>query len=197
MTIEHAPNPVVGADRKNHLAYEITIVNQAPGEVTIESVQARAGGKPIGSRLEGESLEGLLRVNSGGEPAIPGGGSALLFMDVVVKIAPKRFAFYAHMQPGSLRSKGGRPRPQGPNPGSARQHGQNRHPHLHFHIMDGPSPLQSNGLPFVHPRFTGQGLVTDEAALQSDEVVPIDRQVLDGSFRLRMPMGLQVADFGR
>jgi murein DD-endopeptidase MepM/ murein hydrolase activator NlpD len=26
-------------------------------------------------------------------------------------------------------------------------------PHLHFHIMDGPSPLQPNGLPFVY--YTG------------------------------------------
>jgi hypothetical protein len=62
--------------------------------------------------------------------------------------------------------------------------------------MDGPSPLQSNGLPFVHERFTGQGLVTDESLLQSGEVVPIDTQVLDGKCRSRMPVGLQVVDFG-
>jgi hypothetical protein len=80
--IEHSPNPVLGADGKNHLVYEITIVNQTPGEVTIQSVQARAGGRPIGARLKGQSLADLLRINSGGGPAISGGGSALLFMDV-------------------------------------------------------------------------------------------------------------------
>ena len=36
-------------------AYEITMVNQTPGEVTVESVQARSGGRPIGARLQGES----------------------------------------------------------------------------------------------------------------------------------------------
>ena len=70
-------------------------------------------------------------------------------------------------------------------------------PHLHFHIMDGPSPLQSNGLPFVYSRFTGRGHVTDEEALASGAVVPIDSGDLVGRFRDRMPMGLQVVDFGR
>src|SRR5680860_788729 len=63
MSIANRPNPVLGADGRNHLAYEITIVNQTQGEVTIQSVQVRAGGRPIGARLQGGSLEDLLRVN--------------------------------------------------------------------------------------------------------------------------------------
>ena len=62
--------------------------------------------------------------------------------------------------------------------------------------MDGPSPLQSNGLPFVHPRFTGEGHVSDESLLQTGAVVPIDRNLLDGRFRSAMPMGMQVVRFG-
>lgn len=116
---------------------------------------------------------------------------------IVVKIAPKRFAFDAHMQPGSLRVKKGDRVRKGQVLGLLGNSGNTDAPHLHFHVMDGPSPLQSNGLPFVHPRFTGQGLVTDEQALVSGDVVPIDRQVVDGSFRRRIPMSLQVVDFGR
>ncbi len=351
MTIDHAPHAVLGADGRNHLAYEITIVNQAPGEVTVGSVQARTGRGPIGARLAGEALAGLLRVNGAEGPAIPAGGSALLFMDVtyprnaprparlthaftmslstpsgpaqefnftgvptrvskakpivvapplrgprwvagngccdpinahrgatlsidgtvrvperfaidwvqlapslrlfegpadrlasygyfgdpihsvaagrvvsvqdglpeqtpgalpsgqtvqtaggnhvVVKLARKRFAFYAHMQPGSVRVEEGDRVRTGQILGLLGNTGNTDAPHLHFHIMDGPSPLQSNGLPFVHPRFSGQGLVTDEAPLQSGAVVPVDRQVLDGTFRAQMPMGLQVVDFAR
>jgi len=60
-----------------------------------------------------------------------------------------------------------------------------------------PSPLQSNGLPFVHPRFTGQGLISDASLLQSGEVVPVDTGVLSGHLRSAMPMGLQMVRFGR
>ena len=116
---------------------------------------------------------------------------------VVVKLARKRFAFYAHMQPGSVRVEEGDRVRTGQILGLLGNTGNTDAPHLHFHIMDGPSPLQSNGLPFVHPRFSGQGLVTDEAPLQSGAVVPVDRQVLDGTFRAQMPMGLQVVDFAR
>ena len=38
--------------------------------------------------------------------------------------------------------------------------------------------------------------LADEALLQSGEVVPVNTQVLSGRFRSRMPMGLQVVDFG-
>jgi hypothetical protein len=116
---------------------------------------------------------------------------------IVVKLAPKRFAFYAHLQPASLQLKKGDRVRRGQVLGLLGNTGNTDGPHLHFHIMDGPSPLQSNGLPFVHPRFTGQGLVTDEQLLVSGEVTPIDRQALAGKFRLRMPMNLQAVDFGR
>jgi hypothetical protein len=53
MTIDNAPNPVLGADGVNHLAYEITIVNQTGGAVTIESVQTRSGDVDLGARLGG------------------------------------------------------------------------------------------------------------------------------------------------
>ena len=61
--------------------------------------------------------------------------------------------------------------------------------------MDGPSPL--HGLPFVYSTFTGSGHMTDEAALASGDVAPIDAQHLAGDFRDRMPMGNQVVDFSR
>jgi murein DD-endopeptidase MepM/ murein hydrolase activator NlpD len=31
--------------------------------------------------------------------------------------------------------------------------GNTQAPHLHLHVMDGPSPLQSNGIPYVFDSF--------------------------------------------
>ncbi len=350
MEIDNPPRAVLGADGRNHLAYEITIVNQSSSEVMIGRVQPRARGKAFGPPLEGARLESLLCVNGGGGPPIPAGGSALLFMDVtyarratrpqrlthgfdltlsapgkpdqqvafvgvptrvgggraievapplrdsgwvvgngccdpinahrgatlsidgtvrvperfaidfvqldrngrlfegpidssragatsarastpprrarsstsrtacradagrsaagetvrtaggnhiVVRIGKGRWAFYAHMQPGSMRVRKGDRVRQGQVLGLLGNTGNTDGPHLHFHIMDGPSPLQSNGLPFVYSRFSGRGLITDQAALLGGQVTPIDDEVLAGEFRARMPLGNQVVDFGR
>ena len=47
-------------------------------------------------------------------------------------------------------------------------------PHLHFHVMDGPRPLSSNGLPYRFSRFTVEGTLTDLAKLQAGAVAKID-----------------------
>ena len=62
--------------------------------------------------------------------------------------------------------------------------------------MDGPSSLQSNGLPFVFSSFTGQGLITDNDALNDGQVASIERGRLKDSYRDRMPLGDQVVTFG-
>ena len=68
---------------------------------------------------------------------------------VVVDIGEGRFAFYAHMQPGSVRVKVGDKVKTGQVLGLLGNSGNTDSPHLHFHVMDGPSPLVSNGLPFA------------------------------------------------
>ena len=83
---------------------------------------------------------------------------------VVVDIGEGRFAFYAHMQPGSVRVKVGDKVKTGQVLGLLGNSGNTDTPHLHFHVMDGPSPLVSNGLPYVFTGFTGQGAGDRRAA---------------------------------
>jgi hypothetical protein len=120
---------------------------------------------------------------------------------VVVDIGDGRFAFYAHLQPGSLRVRVGDRVRAGDLIGLLGNSGNTDAPHLHFHIMDGPSPLQSNGLPFVFTAFTGQGVV-GEASILADTTSPVarvasvDRSRLAGLHRDQLPLDLQVVDFG-
>lgn len=347
--------PVVGTDRRNHLAYEIRLVNTSPLDATIDQVQPRAGGKPFGPPLTGDALAAMIKIGDGqgGGATIPAGGAALLFMDVtygrrapvprklqhgfsvtltdpgnpadaqnnsfvgvpvrvlrepaiavepplrgprwvvangccnpinahrgaalningtthvaqryaidfvqlnsadtlftgpidqlagygyfgapirsvsggrvvrvrddepeqvpgalpvgqtvntadgnyvVIRIDGGHYAFYAHMQPGSLRVKVGDRVRAGQVLGLLGNTGNTDGPHLHFHIMDGPSPLQSNGVPFVFTRFRNRGWMVNGADLQTGDVAEIDPAVRGGSYRDTMPLGFDVLDFGR
>jgi hypothetical protein len=114
---------------------------------------------------------------------------------VVVDIGEGRFAFYAHMQPGSVRVKVGDKVKTGQVLGLLGNSGNTDTPHLHFHVMDGPSPLVSNGLPYVFTGFTGQGLVTDEQPLWTGGAVAIDKDALAGQHQNQLPLADQVVSF--
>ena len=114
---------------------------------------------------------------------------------VVVDIGKGRYAFYAHMQPDSLKVKLGDTVKTGQVLGLLGNTGNTDGAHLHFHIMDGPSPLLSNGLPFVFTEFTGEGRVTDGDALQKFEVTPVDTSALTGTHKNEMPLNLEVVGF--
>lgn len=354
MQVLAPPSPVLGTDGRNHLAYEIRIVNTAPQDATINAVQPRADGRPFGPPVQGAALASMLKVGDGqaGGATIPAGGAALLFMDVtygrraraprrlrhgfsvtltepagpaqsqdnnfvgvptkvrreaplvvepplrgrgwvvangccdpinahrgaalningtthvaqryaidfvqlndgdtlfsgpidqlssyayfgarirsatdgrvvrvrdgepeqvpgalppgqtvntadgnyaVVRADRGHFAFYAHMQPGSIRVEVGDRVTAGEVIGLLGNTGNTDGPHLHFHIMDGPSPLQSNGVPFVYTRFRNEGWMSNGDQLQSGAVAQIDGSVRSGAFRRAMPLGFDVLDFG-
>jgi len=115
---------------------------------------------------------------------------------VVVDIGRGHYAFYAHMQPDSLKVKVGDSVKTGQVLGILGNTGNTDGAHLHFHIMDGPSPLLSNGLPFVFTKFTGEGVVTDELALTKLQVTPVDTSALTGTHTKEMPLNLEVVGFG-
>jgi murein DD-endopeptidase MepM/ murein hydrolase activator NlpD len=114
---------------------------------------------------------------------------------VVVDIGQGRFAFYAHMQPGSLKVKVGDQVTTGQVLGLLGNTGNTDTPHLHFHIMDGPSPLLANGLPYVFTSFTGQGRLTDEQPLFTGGAVTIDKEALSGPHENELPLYDQVVSF--
>ena len=114
---------------------------------------------------------------------------------VVVDIGEGRFAFYAHMQPGSVKVKMGDKVKTGQVLGLLGNSGNTDTPHLHFHVMDAPSPLLANGLPYVFTAFTGQGLITDEQPLFTGGTVTIDKEALSGPHENELPLADQVVSF--
>jgi murein DD-endopeptidase MepM/ murein hydrolase activator NlpD len=72
---------------------------------------------------------------------------------VVLDLGGNRYAFYAHLQPGSLKVKPGDRVRRGQVLGLVGNSGNSTEPHLHFHVSDGPDSLASEGLPYAIDRF--------------------------------------------
>lgn len=67
------------------------------------------------------------------------------------------YAFYAHLQPGSLRVKVGDKVRRGQVVGLVGNTGNSTEPHLHFHVSNSPEPLGAEGFPYALPAFEVQG----------------------------------------
>ena len=115
--------------------------------------------------------------------------------EIVEKLGPHRFAFYAHMQPGSVRVKAGDRVRAGQVLGLLGNSGNSSAPHLHFHLMDRPSPLASNGLPYEFTSFRGQGQVTNQVAVDEGKRANILPRALVGPHRNQMPLNSQIVRF--
>lgn len=118
---------------------------------------------------------------------------------LVIDIGGGNFAFYAHLKPGSLKVKRGDKVTAGQVLANLGNTGNTDAPHLHFHVMDGPSPLDANGLPYVFTRFTGQGVVADaseEAMFTKGTPAGLDRAALAGPHANQLPLNNQLVDFG-
>jgi hypothetical protein len=77
---------------------------------------------------------------------------------VIQRIAKDTYVLYAHLQPGTVRVRKGQRITKGQELGLVGTSGNSSAPHLHLHVMDGPSGLVSNGIPYVFERFTLTGV---------------------------------------
>jgi hypothetical protein len=98
---------------------------------------------------------------------------------VVIRLDDGRYVFYAHMQHGSVTVRRGQRVRRGQVLGRLGNSGNTSAPHLHLHVMNGPSVLGSEGLPFVIGEFALTGQVSREAF----DAAP----GIEGSFPIRRP----------
>ncbi|MEO6327129.1 MAG: M23 family metallopeptidase [Thermoanaerobaculia bacterium] len=118
---------------------------------------------------------------------------------VVLDLGDGRFVLYAHMKKDSVRVRPGQRVRRGDVLGLVGSSGNSSEPHMHFHVMDGPSPLTSNGVPYTFRSFRSsqKGVSTaafDHAALTGD---PLPLEPVEGSSlrRWSLPLDLWVVDF--
>ena len=83
---------------------------------------------------------------------------------VMQAVGNRQVAYYAHLQPGSIRVKPGDRVRRGQSLGLLGNSGNSDLPHLHFHISD-DSSLASEGLPYVFDSFETLGTAQIERIL--------------------------------
>lgn len=133
---------------------------------------------------------------------IPGGKLVGITVDtlpgnhIVVDMGNGNFALYAHIKTGTVAVKVGDHVKAGDVIGHLGNSGNTSAPHLHFHVMDGPSPLASNGLPFEIEGFQSAGMLQPEDGFfEKGDPGKIDRSWFPGPHRNELPLENEVVDF--
>lgn len=117
---------------------------------------------------------------------------------VILDLGGGRYALYAHLQPGSLRVRAGERVKRGQVLGLVGNSGNSVAPHLHFHVMDGPSALASNGLPYEIDSFTVTGHTPGTTAFDEAEEngTPLTITPANAGVKDALPLDQSIVRFG-
>lgn len=142
-------------------------------------------GEPVHAPAPGEvvTVVDSIADNAPDQPPPPPSVPTIAGNYVILRIGPSIFCMVAHLARGSIRVKPGQHVARGAVLGRLGNSGQTTGPHLHFQVMDAPSPLAAEGIPFVFERFGFLGLGREYEPSRRVEVgrrreIPIDDAVV-------------------
>jgi hypothetical protein len=119
--------------------------------------------------------------------------------NVILDLGQGVWAMYAHLQRGSLLVKPGDRVTKGQPLAVLGNTGNSNAPHLHFQLMNGPSILQADGLPYVLDGFSYEGQVPPEVVAAADDNLSgtfSQGKLPDGQPRRNeLPLGLALVGF--
>lgn len=131
---------------------------------------------------------------------------------VVLALPNGQFVFYAHLKPGSITVKEGDFVSRGDVIGLLGNTGNSGAPHMHIHVMEAPSTLGSNGLPYTFSEYNLMGRTTEESFFErgledttpfiDEETGLIEGNAIDvlpvgmtGEHIEDLPLGLRILEF--
>jgi hypothetical protein len=118
---------------------------------------------------------------------------------VIIRFGKGLYAGYAHLRPGSVRVHVGQRVVPGQVIGELGNSGSSSGPHLHFQVMDSPSLVFSEGLPFAFSAFTMRGRIPPlstelEKQINAGDAISVEPFEL-GRRRDELPLGRDVVSF--
>ncbi|WP_422656158.1 M23 family metallopeptidase [Mycobacterium marinum] len=120
---------------------------------------------------------------------------------IVLDIGGGAYAMYAHLIKGSLLVKPGDKVKKGQEIAKLGNTGNSNAPHLHFQLMDGPSLLEADALPYVLDTFSYQGQVSPATIWDADNYLSgsffgPDRLAAPEPRTKQLPVLLAIVNFG-
>ena len=116
---------------------------------------------------------------------------------VIIDMGHGLYVFYAHLKKGTVRVNQGDHVKVGEVIGELGNSGNTSAPHLHIHVMDSPSALASEGLPYVIDSFDLAGQIDVQAFEKSDVLTGHwgKRLAKPAVEKDRFPLNLNIVDF--
>ena len=150
-------------DKESYYAYGKNVLAVADGRV----VTARDG---LPDNIPGH--------NDAFHPAVPITLETVAGNTITIDLGNGQFAYYMHLQPGSLRVKPGDRVRRGQVLARVGCTGDAREPHLHFEMTDSPKLIAGEGLPYVIDRYCTMGGAGGSEALRTREL-PMDNNLIE------------------
>lgn len=110
-------------------------------------------------------------------PAVPITLETVAGNTITLDLGGGQFAYYLHLQPGSLRVKAGDRVHRGQLLARVGCSGDAREPHLHFEVTTSPKLIAGEGLPYLIDRYTTAGATNGSVEVHSREL-PLDQSVV-------------------
>jgi hypothetical protein len=118
---------------------------------------------------------------------------------VILDLGGGVYAFYAHLRQGSINVKVGDTVTTGQELGRLGNSGNTSAPHLHFHLMAGPSALGADGMPMAFDQYRFTGAIDPAQWAEATESLDDTWRLVDtaetGERTGELPLDLVVVEF--
>jgi Peptidase family M23 len=111
------------------------------------------------------------------QPAVPITLETVAGNTITLDLGGGQFAYYMHLQPGSLRAKAGDRVRRGQALARVGASGDAREPHLHFEVTTSSKLLAGEGVPYLIDRYSSKAPNDGRAELHTHEL-PLDKSVV-------------------
>jgi murein DD-endopeptidase MepM/ murein hydrolase activator NlpD len=139
-----------------------------------EDVLAVADGRIVSAN---DGIPDNVPRRDGFQPAVPITLDTLPGNTITLDVGGGQFAYYLHMQPGTIRVKPGDRVRRGQVIGRIGNSGDSREPHLHFELTNSPRFIVGEGLPYVIDAYRERA--ADGSAQTRTRELPLRDMVID------------------